>query len=194
MNDEDIKSNPNYPIADLIGKYGVETQYEKYLHGLSGKKMMEVDASSKLNPELGIINPIPGNRLVTTIDKELQQFLYDAMLKSVNKLGLNKATAIMTNPKTGEVLAMVSIPSIDAEAFSTGAPKSVINATLTNRYNPFINRAISGLYSPGSTIKPLVALAALMENTINPEDNIKDQDAVVIPNKYNPSKPSIFKD
>ncbi len=194
MNDEDIKNNPSYPIADLIGKYGIETQYEKFLHGLSGKKMMEVDASSKLNPELGIINPVPGNRLITTIDKELQQFLYDTMLKSVNKLGLNKATAIMTNPKTGEVLAMVSIPSIDAEAFSSGAPKSIINSTLTNKYNPFINRAISGLYSPGSTIKPLVALAALMENTINPEDNIKDQDAVVIPNKYNPSKPSIFKD
>ncbi len=194
MNEDDIKENPSYPIADLIGKYGIETRYEKYLHGLSGKKMMEVDARSKLNPELGIINPVPGNRLVTTIDKELQKFLYDATLKSVNKLGLNKATAIMTNPKTGEVLAMVSIPSIDAEAFSTGAPKNVINATLNNKYNPFINRAISGLYSPGSTIKPLVALAALMENTINPEDNIKDQDAIIIPNKYNPSKPSIFKD
>lgn len=194
MNEDDIKENPSYPIADLIGKYGIETRYEKYLHGLSGKKMMEVDARSKLNPELGIINPVPGNRLVTTIDKELQKFLYDATLKSVNKLGLNKATAIMTNPKTGEVLAMVSIPSIDAEAFSTGAPKNIINATLNNKYNPFINRAISGLYSPGSTIKPLVALAALMENTINPEDNIKDQDAIIIPNKYNPSKPSIFKD
>ena len=194
MNDDDIKNNPSYPIADLIGKYGIETQYEKYLHGLSGKKMMEVDASSKLNPELGIINPVPGNRLITTIDKELQQFLYDAVLKSVNKLGLHKATAIMTNPKTGEVLAMVSIPSIDADAFSSGAPKSVINETLNNKYNPFINRAISGLYSPGSTIKPLVALAALMEKTVNPEDNIKDVDAIVIPNKYNPSKPSIFKD
>jgi penicillin-binding protein 2 len=100
----------------------------------------------------------------------------------------------MANPKTGEILAMVSIPSINADAFSSGSPKNIIQETLTSKFNPFINRAISGLYSPGSTIKPLVALAALMEKTINPEDNIKDVDAIVIPNKYNPDKPSIFKD
>ncbi|MFA5092303.1 MAG: penicillin-binding transpeptidase domain-containing protein [Candidatus Paceibacterota bacterium] len=194
MSEDDIKTYPQYPIADLIGKYGLESKYEKYLHGLSGKQMMEVDARSKINPELGIINPKPGNRLVTTIDKELQQFLYEALLRTANKLGLKKGTALMTNPKTGEILAMVSIPAINAEAFSSGSPKNVIQETLTNKFNPFINRAISGLYSPGSTIKPLVALAALMEKTINPEDNIKDSDAIIIPNKYNPDKPSIFKD
>jgi penicillin-binding protein 2 len=194
MNEDDIKNNPAYPIADLIGKYGLESKYEKYLHGLSGKKMMEVDAKSKINPELGILNPKPGDRLITTIDKELQQFLYDALVRSVNKLGLKKGTAMMTNPKTGEILAMVSFPSINADAFSSGSPKNIIQETLTNKYNPFINRSISGLYSPGSTIKPLVAIGALMENLINPEDNIKDVDAIVIPNKYNPDKPSVFKD
>jgi len=194
MNEEDIKTYPKYPIADLIGKYGLESKYESYLHGLSGKKMMEVDARSKINPELGILNPEPGNRLVTTIDKELQEFVYEALLRTSNKLGLKKGTVIMANPKTGEIIAMVSIPSINADAFSSGSPKNIIQETLTNKFNPFINRAVSGLYSPGSTIKPLVALAALMEKTINPEDNIKDVDAIIIPNKYNPDKPSVFKD
>ena len=194
MNDEDIEKYPKYPIADLIGKYGLESKYEEYLHGLSGKKMMEVDARSKINPELGVLSPKPGDRLITTIDKELQQFLYDALVRSVNKLGLKKGTALMTNPKTGEILAMVSYPSINAEAFSSGSPKNIIQETLVNKFNPFINRAISGLYSPGSTIKPLVAIAALIEKTVNPNDNIKDVDAIVIPNKYNPDKPSIFKD
>jgi len=194
MSESDVEKYPQYPIADLIGKYGLESKYEKYLHGLSGKKMMEVDARSKINPELGILNPQPGNRLVTTIDKELQQFLYDALARSIEKLGLKKGTALMTNPKTGEVLAIVSFPSINAEAFSSGSPRNIIESTLTNKYNPFINRAISGLYSPGSTIKPLVAVGALMENLINPEDNIKDVDAIIIPNKYNPDKPAVFKD
>ncbi len=194
MSEEDVKNYPQYPIADLIGKYGIESKYEKYLHGLSGKQMMEVDARSKINPELGIIDPEPGNRLITTIDKDLQEFVYKSLQKTADKLGLKKGTAIMANPKTGEILAMVSIPSINADAFSSGSPKNIIQETLTSKFNPFINRAISGLYSPGSTIKPLVALAALMEKTINPEDNIKDVDAIVIPNKYNPDKPSIFKD
>lgn len=194
MSEDDVKSYPQYPIADLIGKYGIESKYEKYLHGLSGKQMMEVDARSKINPELGIINPKPGNRLITTIDKDLQEFVFTALQKTADKLRLKKGTAIMMNPKTGEILAMVSIPSINADAFSSGSPKNIIQETLVNKFNPFINRSISGLYSPGSTIKPLVALAALMEKTINPEDNIKDIDAIVIPNKYNPDKPSVFND
>ncbi|MDD3156056.1 MAG: penicillin-binding transpeptidase domain-containing protein [Candidatus Pacebacteria bacterium] len=194
MDEEDIEKYPQYPIADIIGKYGLESKYETYLHGSSGKKMMEVDAMSQINPELGILKPKPGNRLITTIDKDLQQFVYDALVRTIDKLGLEKGTALMSNPKTGEILAMVSFPSIDANAFSSGSPANVINKTLNNKYNPFINRAISGLYSPGSTIKPLVAIGALMEKLINPELEIKDVDAIIIPNRYNPDNPAIFKD
>ena len=194
MDEEDIEKYPQYPIADIIGKYGLESKYETYLHGSSGKKMMEVDAMSQINPELGILKPKPGNRLITTIDKDLQQFVYDALVRTIDKLGLEKGTALMSNPKTGEILAMVSFPSIDANAFSSGSPANVINKTLNNKYNPFINRAISGLYSPGSTIKPLVAIGALMEKLINPELEIKDVDAIIIPNRYNPDNPAVFKD
>ncbi len=194
MNDKDIERYPQYPIADIIGKYGLESKYENYLHGSSGKEMMEVDAMSQINPELGVLKPKPGDRLITTLDKDLQQFVYDALARTINKLGLKKGTALMSNPKTGEILAMVSFPSIDAEAFSSGSPVNVIQKTLNNKYNPFINRAISGLYSPGSTIKPLVAIGALMEKLIDPELEIKDVDAIIIPNKYNPDKPAVFKD
>lgn len=194
MDEEESKKFPDYPIADLVGKFGLESKYEKYLHGISGKKMLEVDARLKMSPELGIIEPKSGNRVVTTIDRDLQKFLYEAMIKTTEKLKLSKASAIMTNPKTGEVLAMVSIPSMDVEAFSTGSPKEVIQKTINDKNNPFINRIISGLYAPGSTIKPLVALAALKEKLIDPLDKIRAGESIIIPNPYNPDKPAIFRD
>ncbi len=194
MNEEEFEKYPQYPKADLIGKYGLEAYYEEFLHGISGRRLLEVDARLRISPELGIIEPSPGKKLVTTIDRDLQKFLFDAMNRSLEKLNLTKASAIMTNPQTGEVLAMVSLPSINVEAFSIGGPKEEIDKAIASKDKPFLNRIVSGVYAPGSTIKPLVALAALKEKLIDPLDNIIANEAIVIPNPYNPDSPAIFRD
>jgi len=194
MDSEDITDNPDYPISDVLGKMGLEKYYESYLHGFSGKKLIEVDSKSHLNPNLGEESPKPGNSVYTTIDKDLQIELYNDLFSAVQKLGINKAAGIILNPKTGEVLSLVSLPSIDVNALTSGSPKKTIDEMMTNKYMPFINRAISGLYAPGSTIKPLVAMAALEEGTIDPNKVIKDEDALIVPNKYDPEHPAIFRD
>jgi len=194
MDSTDIKNNPQYPISDIIGKMGLETYYERYLHGVSGKKLIEVNAQSEMNPNLGEISAKPGNNLITTIDKDLQIELYKDLKTTITNLHINKGAGLAINPKTGEVLALVSFPSINVNILTKGAPRIDIDKMTNNIYMPFINRVISGLYAPGSTIKPLVAMAALQEHTIDPNKTIVDEDAIIVSNPYDKNHPSKFHD
>lgn len=194
MDNIDIQENPQYPISDIIGKMGIEKYYEQYLHGVSGKQLMEINARSEINPNLGEIKAKPGNNLITTIDKDLQLELYKDLKTTITNLHIHKGAGLAINPQTGEVLALVSFPSIDVNTLIKGSPRADIDKMTSNIYMPFINRVISGLYAPGSTIKPLVAIAALQEHTIDPDKTIVDEDAIVIPNPYDAKHPSIFRD
>ena len=194
MDQNDIKNHPEYPVADIIGKMGLESYYEKFLHGVSGKRIMEVNAKSEVSPYIKEEPAQPGNNLVTTVDRELQTFFYQTLKEATDDLHIHKAAGIITNPKTGEMLALVSLPAVNANALTKGYPVKEVRAMLENSHMPFLNRVISGLYAPGSTIKPLVALAALEEKTIDPSKKIRDEDAIIIPNPYDPNKPSIFRD
>jgi len=194
MDNIDIQENPQYPISDIIGKMGIEKYYEQYLHGVSGKQLMEINARSEINPNLGEIKAKPGNNLITTIDKDLQLELYKDLKTTITNLHIHKGAGLAINPQTGEVLALVSFPSIDVNTLTKGSPRADIDKMTSNIYMPFINRVISGLYAPGSTIKPLVAIAALQEHTIDPDKTIVDEDAIVIPNPYDAKHPSIFRD
>lgn len=194
MDDKEISENPLYPISDVMGKMGLEKYYEKYLHGVSGKKLLEVDAKSKINPNLGEESPHSGNNVMTTIDKDLQIEMYEVLKAAAEKLKINKAAGLAINPRTGEVLALVSLPSIDANALTSGSPRKTIEAMMTNKFQPFINRVISGLYAPGSTIKPLMAMAGLEEDLVDPNKQYKDENALIVPNPYDPEHPAIFRD
>ncbi len=194
MDEEDVANNPEYPISDVLGKMGLEKYYEKYLHGTSGKKLIEVDAKAHMNPNLGEESPQAGNNIYTTIDKDMQIELYKDLSNAVKGLGIHKAAGLIINPKTGEVLSLVSLPAIDVNVLTNGSPKKTIEAMMTDKYMPFINRIISGLYAPGSTIKPLVAMAALEEKTVDPNKKIVDEDALIVPNPYDPEHPATFRD
>lgn len=190
----EVEEYSHYPLSDLVGKMGLEKFYESYLHGVSGKEYYQVDARQKTWQPIGEKKPQNGSDLVLTIDSELQNFFYNTLKESTTNLGIKKAVGIAMNPKNGEVLAVVSLPSFDGNFFSQGGKSAEIQQLLQDPNHPMFNRAISGLYSPGSSIKPLMAMAVLNEKIISPEDNIIDKGRVVIPNPYDSTKESVFKD
>jgi len=194
MGEKELQEYPNYNWTTIIGKDGLEKQYEGILQGKMGKKLIEVDAQYNIIKELGAIPAVKGNDIVTTLDKDLQLYFYKKLKQRVQELGITKGVGIALNPHSGEVLALVNIPSFDPNVLTQGRPPQLISKYLTDKSHPLFNRAIAGLYPPGSTIKPLMAIAALEEKIISPNKKIYDSGEIVIPNPYHPEIKYIFKD
>lgn len=173
----------NYGLNDFIGKSGIELSYEKYLRGVNGNKQVEVDASGNPIKELGTAEPKPGNIVQLNIDAGLQKKIYEDFTKS--PVG-NKGAAVAMNPKTGEVLALVSVPGFNNNLFAPGIKPSDYNRMLEDKNLPLFNRAVGGTYPPGSTIKPVGAAAVLQEGVVTKNTIIYDKGVLVIPNQYNP--------
>lgn len=169
----------------IIGKSGLELQYDSALKGKDGRLLIYRDASGRVLDNKVAEAPEVGGELVTTIDAELQQYFYDRLKSALANLGRDSGVGIALNPQNGEVLALMSLPSFD----STKVAKF-----LNNSRQPLFNRAISGAYTPGSTIKPLVALAALKESIVSPDFQILSTGSIEIANPYDPEKPSRFLD
>ncbi len=170
-----------YDTADFIGKTGIEAQYEKFLHGTNGENLIEVDATGKLLDVIGENSPKPGNTLILNIDKGLQETLYKGFKEGT------KGAAVAIDPRNGEVLALVSVPGFDNNQFAHGIKQDEYQSLLSDKSLPLFNRSISGTYPPGSTVKPVVATAALQEGVITEKTVVNDRGVLVVPNQYNPS-------
>jgi len=185
FDDEDIRKNSNLTIADVIGRSGLENYYDNYLRGENGQEISYHDAQGHIKEKKQVKLPKAGRGLKTFIDAEFQDFFYKSLKKALDTLGRDVGVGLAFNPQNGEVLALVGIPGFDA---------SKIYQFLDNPNRPLFNRAVSGLYNPGSTIKPLVAVGALVDNIIDPKKQIFSAGFIEIPNPYNPEKPSRFLD
>jgi len=166
----------SYQPTDWVGKSGIEEQYEHSLRGTDGKELIEVDALGRQVQSLGQTDPIPGQDITLTIDAKLQQQVYAAMSSVVH------GAAIVSKPD-GEILAMISKPSFDPNLFtldqnyqpsSTSAYRSVQAILSDSQNQPLLNRAISGVYPPGSTFKLIVAAAGLEDHIIDEQYTITD--------------------
>ncbi len=158
----------NYQFFDMIGRAGLEKEYEKMLRGQPGRIEKEVDAQGKIIKTVNIIKPIPSKNLVLTIDEDLNEKLNQALARQLKKIGCSKAAGIALNPQTGEILALVSLPSFNNNFFSEPQKfDKQIKQILNRRDQPLFNRAISGEYPPGSTFKLVVGSAALQEGIVN---------------------------
>ncbi|HOX11154.1 MAG TPA: penicillin-binding protein 2, partial [Candidatus Moranbacteria bacterium] len=165
---EELGKNKGYLLTDYIGKEGIEKSYEQYLRGVHGAIQIEVDSVGNIKREVGIINPKAGNDLVLSIDGALQKKIYDSLNDILLKTQTKTAAAVAINPQNGEVLALVSIPSYDNNLFAQKISNADYSKLINDSNLPLFNRAISGEYPPGSTIKPAIATAALSEGTITP--------------------------
>ncbi len=163
INEREIKNiDPvNYRGTTHIGKSGIEKQYESLLHGYSGIQTREVNSHGRPIRVLEEQRPTEGDSIVLTVDRDLQQVAYDAIEGE-------SGAVVAIEPATGEVLAMVSQPSFDPNLFVHGISMKDYRTLTENPETPLLNRTIQGQYPPGSTIKPLTALAGLERGTIEP--------------------------
>lgn len=174
-----------YRAEDRIGATGIEAEYEKILRGKPGKKLYEVDATERPVSDLTIVGPDPGNNLVLSIDvdlqKEVERLLQEGMGES------QQGVALVMAPKTGQLLAMVSLPSYDNNLFSGRVRGDELEAILNDPRRPMINYAISGTFPPGSIYKLVTASAALQEGVATSATEIICNGALLVPNQYNPA-------
>lgn len=175
-----------FSLNDVIGKSGLEKYYDKELRGKNGKIIYYRNAKGEIIDNKFLNDAQSGYSVKTTIDSELQAFFYNQLKNKLNEAGSLNGVGIALNPKNGEILSLISLPGFDSNKIS--------DKILNSPGKPFFNRAISGLYAPGSTIKPLVALAALKENIVRPKDKIFSKGYLEIPNPYYPDQPSRFLD
>ena len=152
-----------YANAKYIGKNGVEKYYENQLYGTPGYKHVEINARGRQLRDIDEKFPVAGEDLYLTIDIELQKFMFSKLSKYVG-------SSIAINPKNGEVLGMISAPAIDPN--NRLWKYDIDEDQIKKLKSPMFNRAINGLYSPGSTIKPIFALDGLYHKTINPLDEV----------------------
>lgn len=183
--DELAESDGKYNINSLIGKSGVERQYEKELRGKEGARRVEVDATGRPIGELVTLEPIPGNNLNLTIDQKLQTVMESSMDENLKRLQQSRpkakvASAVVLDVKTGEVLAMCSKPDMDPNDFkgNISNDKALYYFPQGEKYNPLTpgaatNRAIQTTYPPGSTFKPITGMAGLESNSMDPLEYIK---------------------
>lgn len=181
---KELENNPNYLLTDFIGKQGLEKYYEKYLRGTPGEINLEVNSRGKVVREMDIISPKQGNDLILNIDAQLQKKIFDSLSETLEKKELKAGAAVAINPKNGEVLALISLPSYDNNLFSRGISKKDYNQLISNPNNPMFNRAIAGEYPPGSTFKPLMAIGALTEGVINEHTQIESKGGISVGNWY----------
>lgn len=183
-----------YYNEDFVGKDGVEKYFNDELTGQNGDRLIEIDAAGKVQSESVVRPPEDGKDIKLSIDSDLQTFMYKTISDLATRVGFTGGAGVIMNVNTGEVMAITSYPEYNSQILTDGSDVSAINGYLNNPNNPFLNRAIDGLYTPGSIVKPFMALAALSENIIDPSTKILSTGSISIPNPYDPSNPSVFKD
>lgn len=176
ISEEELK-NPkfvDYKSGDLIGKMGIENEYEEKLRGINGKQLFEVDSFGKEVRKLGQTDPISGQNIKLTLDIKLQEAANNAMKD------IKRGAVVVSNTK-GEILALVSKPSFNPNLFTMGVKYESASGSATleqilndSKNQTMLNRAISGVYPPGSTFKIVVAAAGLEENIINENYTVED--------------------
>ncbi|HXI46318.1 MAG TPA: penicillin-binding protein 2 [Candidatus Acidoferrales bacterium] len=163
-------SADGYLPDDLLGRSGVEAVYESQLRGQYGLETAERDAAGRVVQVLSTDRvSVPGDSLQLSIDTNMQQLAQKALEWGMKRAGLKRGAFIVMNPQTGEILAMVSLPTYDDNAFAQGISNKAYQAILKNPNKPLINHAVDAQYPPGSTFKMITAIAALSDKRLTPQ-------------------------
>ena len=176
INDKELKSIDKdlYAGTNLIGKIGVEKSYEELLHGVPGNESVEADAHGNVLRHLGRKEPIRGNDLYLSLDYGLQ-------VVATEQLAGRRGAIVAMDPRTGEILALVSSPSFNPNLFVTGISHTDYSGLRDNLDQPLYNRAVQGVYPPGSTIKPMFGLGGIHYGYVDWGTAISDHGYFTLP-------------
>ncbi|MFG0773186.1 penicillin-binding protein 2 [Vibrio plantisponsor] len=181
INDKDIErlerdgQVANYQATRDIGKLGIERYYESTLHGTAGYQEVEVNSRGRIIRTLKYVPPVPGKDIVLNLDIDLQLYVHKL-------LDGRRGSAVVLDPKDNGILAMVSSPSYDPNAFVHGISGKEYSSLLNDKNRPLVNRTTLGIYPPGSTVKPFIAVSALQEGVVTPNTTRNDPGYWKIPN------------
>lgn len=189
----DLRS-ADFNTRELIGKDGVERRFDAKLKGQVGIQIEEVDVLGKVQTSYLLKESLSGEEVRLSIDARLQAKLAELIAQVAAERGFTGGAGVLIDVQTGELLSLVSQPEYDANILTAGTDAAAIKALLTSPDNPFLNRALFGLYTPGSIIKPIIALGALSEKVISPEKQILSTGALTVPNPFFPGQDSVFRD
>lgn len=187
-------SSGNYYDTDITGLAGVELAFNSTLAGKNGTILTEEDARGRVQSQGTILPPQNGKSITLSIDSRAQKAFYDAISQLSDRIPFQGGAGVLMDVRTGEVRALVSYPEYDPNILSAGKPADVIAGYSTDARQPYLDRAISGLYTPGSIVKPIEASGVLTDKIISPEKTIYSAGQISVPNPYDPKHPSIFKD
>ncbi|MFO7917378.1 MAG: penicillin-binding protein 2 [Anaerolineae bacterium] len=175
-----------YEPDDLVGLAGLELSQEDHLRGVDGQKHVECDAYGREVNVLASKPPVQGNHIVLTLDVELQEQVKEALRKGMREAESPVGVAIVMDPRTGEVLSMVSLPTYDNNLFSGGISAEDYAQLSGGRERPLVNQAIGGQYPPGSTFKIIPACGALEEGVVSLSTRLTCRGTLWLPNYYAP--------
>ncbi len=187
-------SSGNFWQTDILGKDGVEKKYNDLLSGVNGSDIVEKDIGGKKQTGSIVNEPIAGKNLTLTIDSRLQSKLYELLSTYVKLAEFRSGSAVMIDVRTGEVISMTNYPEYNSAVMSNATDTQTIKRYLTDSNLPLLNRAISGLFIPGSIVKPYIALEALKEGVVTPLTKICSCGSITVPNPYDPAHPGVFRD
>ncbi len=183
-----------YYQSEIIGKSGIEKVYNTMLAGESGTQIIETDALQNIQSASVMLRPVTGTNVHLSIDAGIEQKFYEVISDLAGRVGFDAGAGVIMDVHTGEILAMTSYPEFSSNILAAATNTAAITEYQIDTRKPFLNRVVSGLYTPGSIIKPFFALAALNEGIISPTKQILSTGSISIPNPYDPEKETVFKD
>jgi penicillin-binding protein 2 len=183
-----------YYRAEYIGRNGIEKAFNNMLQGQNGQKLVETNAHGGVVSGHIVNDAVPGKDLTLSIDAQLSEAMRNIIATNTVENGFRSGGGAIMDIHTGEMLALANYPAYDPQVLADGKDSAAINKLNNEKGYPFLNKVTGGVYTPGSIVKPFMAYAALVEHIIDPNKIIYSNGELIVPNPYNPSNPSIFRD
>lgn len=192
-----------YPKKDKNGFYyntqyegfgGIEKVFDKQLQGDHGLRIVETDALGNITSKNGVETARDGQNIALSIDARVQKTFYAKMKEVADEVDFKGGAGALMELETGRLVALTSFPEFSSKVMTDGTDADAISSAFQDPANVFLARATDGLYTPGSIVKPFMALAGLQEGVIDPTTRIVSRGSLVVPNPYNPDLPTIFND
>lgn len=186
--------NGFYYQDDFNGVGGAEKYFDSTLKGAPGSRLVEVDAQGRIVSGSVVKPPENGANVTLSIDSRVQSALYNSLRDIATRVGFSGGAGVIMDVNTGELLALTSYPEYSPQIMSDKTDQAAVRAELNDPNLPFLDRAVDGLYTPGSIIKPYIGMGVLTEHVIDPSTIIHDSGSISIPNPYDATKSTVFKD
>lgn len=183
-----------YFRTEYVGRNGIEEAYDEMLKGKNGKQLVEVNAHGQVLSGNVVSGQTPGASLTLSVDAGLSEMMYNIIATTTFQNGFRSGAGAIMDVETGEIIALTSFPSYDPEVLADGDDRALIKSYNDDTRFPYLNKVVSGLYTPGSIVKPFVAYGALVEKIIDPMKIIVSNGSLTVPNPYDPANPAVFRD